>query len=197
MSEFLDSLTSFYAVCTIKNTMLLFHIILYKINIINCKWKKYYTLFVNKKSRGYPLVGGLGRILHYTALNHYTEHRDAGLTGCPTEVCGGSQLNTGRRYYGRSPGRASQLWTTEYDTSKTSSGTTRTGGRSERRISTHSLWPLTPLCRTGMGTQRHILCECPASAQVRRSNQITTGIGTDPGSGTGPSATPLCFLLLL
>ena len=62
-------LTSCYAVLTVTNTTLLFHLILYNINIIYCKWKKILFFYLLKKVNNILTIQYWAFLVIYTYEN--------------------------------------------------------------------------------------------------------------------------------
>ena len=117
-----------------------------------------------------PLLGSLTRALHHTALHTYTEHRDNSRAqrDAPPKWEGVSAQHgafawqlTQKGIAGRAR-KIRHLWDLRWheENRAIAQGVSDTQQH-------HCL-----ICRRGLGTQAHIICECPALAQIRLSNHI-------------------------
>ena len=117
-----------------------------------------------------PLLGSLPRALHHTALHNYTEHRDDSRAqrDAPPKWAGASAQHGATAWQLTQKGIAGRarkirhLWDLRWHEEN------RAIAQGVSDLHQHHCL----ICRRGLGTQAHIICECPALAQIRLSNHI-------------------------
>ena len=117
-----------------------------------------------------PLLGSLPRALHITALHTYTDHRDDSRARreAPPKREDVSAHHGAVAWQLTKKGIASRarkvrrLWDLRWHEEN------RDVAQGDADLQQHHCL----ICRRGLGTQAHILCECPALSQVRLSNHM-------------------------